>query len=956
MAKTANDLLQGILGVVSQIDRKMEKDKKVEKTSRGPNVKDVLNISSSLMKFGAVKPVTTKRFITFMNDVMTIVKNSKDGKGFKIFSDGIVSISNSLPDLVRGLSDLGRLRARRVDGALGSLRNLYGLLYEMGDGRSARKIYRSLDILDKLGRSLNKVARPLRTISSFLTYLGMSIVVFAVSMVAASALLGVGTRPREGEGGLILPVLGVIGGTVAVLVGAVGLLALANKFIKPGIDTIKGIGKGFMYLSLGILGFTLSLLAVASYLGTGKSVGGILGALGVLSGVILATVGMFALLGIADKWVNKGTRAIQGMGVGLFVLVGGIMLFTVGLASIATVLSLSKNPAGIALAMGAIALSIGTMVGMFYVLGKAEKSVMKGAITASLVAAGLTIIGFSTKYFVDQVKAIQTTISGNKETRRGPGAEIFGFFGALGAAGLIFAGATAGLAFLGASGLFIPIALGASAALLVGATLITFAHSVKKLTEVSSQIPANFRDQIGMMISGVFGGMMDGFSVLTGNGDNVFSKGFNVAVNTAKIMAVTGILMGASISLSMFAKALSAFANLSEMRPIIGTKPNGEPIFGDKVNLTNVGQNISTTIHDFLLALISSTEGLTREQARGIKKMGRALTGKRGILSGVIQFADALKVYAQFGEDNQIGYVDYDENGKEIRKSVHASVVVDNMISSFLYFTNNLFKKTEDEFGNGEPGISGRQKRRMKRMSKALTGKHGILGAVMSFAETLKMFSDFGENNELPIIDEEGKPTGKYLSVGTIADNIVKTLTTFSDTLANKLEKGKVKDASKALKKYDKMIDQLHKLSSSMDGLTRMSASITELGEGIGVLAVNLDKLNVDKLGKISNISEAYLEKTDGFTNSNERIMNKTQQASTRRSFVQQSVPEGAVANYNVTSTTSKNEQKPVKWDEISQMIGEEVGARVSAALKNGQFVFEFDTTKSGGIYYWNPA
>jgi hypothetical protein len=317
--------------------------------------------------------------------------------------------------------------------------------------------------------------------------------------------------------------------------------------------------------------------------------------------------------------------------------------------------------------------------------------------------------------------------------------------------------------------------------------------------------------------------------------------------------------------------------------------------------------------------------------------MARALTGKRGILSAVIQFADALKLYAEFGEKNEIGYVEYDDEGNEVRKKVAAKTVVDNMISSFLFFTNSLFTRTEEEFGTGEPGISGRQKRRMRRMSKALTGKHGILGAVMQFAETLKTFAEFGSDNKLPIFDEEGN-IKEYVSVDKIADNIVKTLSTFADILANKLEKGEAKDAGKALEKYDKMIEKLNKLSTSLTGLQRVTADIQGLANAIGDLGENLNGLNADKLNG---------------------IMEKSSSAAGR--VIYTSGPTGTgggpgTSSTFATSVPSGTKAKEPNWDEISQMIGQQVGQRVAASMKNGQFVFEFDTTKSGGVYYWQPG
>ena len=891
MPKTANELLQGILTTVSSIDNNMKRDQK--KSGGAPKavsgVKDALNISGALLKFSLVKPKTTERFITFMKDVLKVSKDSAGGKGFKIFSEGIIGISAALPDLIKSLSELSRMRSSRVDRALGTLSKLYMLMDEFGDGRKAIKINRAIRMFDKLGKALRKITAPLRILSNFLTYLGLSFVVFAVSIIAASKIMGLTTKTsgEKGGGGLVLPIVGVVLGTVAVLVGALVLLTLANKFLKPGLKAIKGIGKGLLFLSLGILGFTLSLLLIASTMQAGLGFGGIMKSLAVLAGVIVGIVGLFVLLGFAGKFVKKGVMVSLAIGFGLAVIALSVGLFVAAAAGI-----------------------------------------------SSLMGAG-----------------------GEKGKVMFLGREVPPYVRGLGAIGMIFLGAAGLFAILGIPAVALLVGTGVAVSMGISLSLILLARSVKDLMGVAGSIPKDFSKQLSAMIGGLLEGIIGGISTLTG-GKTGFKGLVEFAKNSAKLFAALGLLASASLTLSMFAKGLTAFAQLNNMREIIGHKENGEPIFGESIDVTKVGQNISSTISGFLIALISSTDGLSREQAGAIKKMGRALTGRRGILSAVIQFADALKVYAEFGENNEIGYIDYDDDGNEIRKKIGANFVVDNMINSFLYFTNRLFSRSEEEFGDGEEaGISGKQKRRMKKMSKALIGRHGILGAVTSFAETLRMFSEFGADNQIPILDAEGKPTGEFLSVGQIADNIVSTLTNFSDTLATKLEKGKAKDAGKALEKYDKMIDKLSKLSKSLDGLTRMSASITELATSIGLLGTNLESLNVDKLGDLSTVSAAYLEKTNSFTNSNQRIMDKSTGAATRPAHSEVgggNVSQSSSASYSSTASGSK--ETPVDWDEISQMIGEQVGARVTGALKNGMFKFEFDTTKAGGIYYWSPS
>jgi hypothetical protein len=424
----------------------------------------------------------------------------------------------------------------------------------------------------------------------------------------------------------------------------------------------------------------------------------------------------------------------------------------------------------------------------------------------------------------------------------------------------------------------------------------------------------------------VLEGFLGGISALSG-GKTGIAGAAEFIKNSVKIFAVVGVLMAMSLALSMFAKAVTAFAELENMRIIEGYDKDGKPIFGQKVNLTKVADNISYSISTFLTALLKSTEGLARDKAVALKKMGEALTGKRGILSAVIQFADAMKVYAQFGEANEIGYVEYDDKGNEVHKKVKATVVVDNMIGSFLYFTEKLFSKSESEFGNGEEaGISGKQKRRMKRMSKALVGPNGILGAVVQFSEVIRLFSEFGIKNEIPMLDKDGKPTG-VLSMDQISKNIVKALTTFSSTLAAGLENSEPEDTKKAIGKYSDIIEELSKFSESLGSLEKANDTIGDLAKSLNELSVSLDNFDTVKLSKLSSISiSAGGSSTEigAGSSSSEKIAAKSK-----------AVKESTAA-------------LGPDWNLISAQIGLSVGSHLVDAMKKGQMKFEFSPSSPG--------
>ena len=852
--QTSTEYLKQILHVVSSIDQTMKREAGSPTSSSGtaesgPSI--FKGIGSQLKQMFSVNYKGSKNFLGFSQKLIDLAEKTPDKniEKLKVLTSSFEGLAISLPKLSEGLESLGNLKEKRVNRAVSNLMRLYEFLDKVGDGRKVRKIERAIKMFEKLGKSLREVARPIKTISMSLINLSLGIVAFAGSIVLAGKILGL----AGGSSVFNFIIVSILG-----MAMVFGVLALSNRIVDKGTNTVRKMGIGMTFLAIGVISFALAIAIVPAILGIGgNAVAGVLAVGGIL---VFASL-IFAGMGLLAGPITKGVAVAASMGIGMMFLAAGVMV------------------------MALAARGITAMQGDGEALNKkGEKRGKFGQMMATI----------------------------------GPGLGVMGIV--LVSSALLFAGL----------GLLAPVLLpGIGVGMALSLALILFSVSVKKLVKTANELGTKeeIHESVEKTIGGVLGGFLDGIKVLAGG-----KKGFKgikeFIKNSAAIFAGTTVLLSISLALSQFAKGLTAFAEFENMRVIEGYDKEGRPKFGEKINIRDVSDNISYSISTFLESILESTEGLTRKKAGAIKKMARALTGRRGILSGTIQFASALKTYAEFGESNEIGYVDYDDEGNEIRKKVKASVVVDNIIGSFLYFTNQLFSRTEQEFGDGEPGISGRERRRMKRMSKALVGKHGVLGAVMQFSETLGLFSQYGNNNSLPILDEDGRPTGKSITVDTIANNIVKTLTTFSDTLASKLEKGKVKDAGKALEKYDNMIGKLSKLSSSMDGVSKLALTTQNLADSIGDLAVNLDALDTDKLGILADKIN-----TGGYVPASSAEASKNRSNSRSK--------DSTRSSGSISKTESPN------WDLIAAQIGESVGSQIVNAMKSQQMKFQFSS--SGG-------
>ncbi|HPI82059.1 MAG TPA: hypothetical protein PK122_02400 [Candidatus Paceibacterota bacterium] len=872
--QNANELLYQILQVVGKIEANQRGAAKPAATVPGPAGSGDGSIASklggALKSFAGIGPKSTKTFFTFLRGMMDISSKSKDKdvKKMQTIADSLGIMGNSLPSIAEGLGDLGKIRTKQVERAIWSLDQLYEFMAESGEAKKRRKVENAVKTFEKMGKALKDVAKPVKDISLSFAYLGLGILALAGSLVLTGMLLGL-AKPTD--------VLLFLGGLVVGVLLMFGLLWMAKKIVDKGTDVIKDIGLGMAALSLGILSFAITLVLLPKILG-GESGGSIIKSMLMIVGIVAAMALIFTILGAMKSMTFKGFMSIVWMSAGLVVLSIGIL----ALATTAKLLMTGMTPAS----------------ATDEEKDKNKKFIMKG----------LGVIGLITLAAVG----------------------LFALLGTPVVAGLVMTGAIT--------------------MILLSAALILLAKSIGKLVETGKALEGeDIGQRLTVLIGGTLEGFIGGLSVLSGGKKGVAGIAEFIK-NSAKIFAGTAVLMSMSLALSQFAKAITAFAELENMRIIEGYDKDGKPIFGAKVNVTKVASNITTSISSFLAALIASTEGLTKDQAGAIRKMGRALTGRRGILSAVIMFADVLKTFAQFGPNGEIGFVDLvpdgnDEDGnakfKQVASKVKITDVVTNIVESFAQFVKGITDHTKDfEF-------DGKQGKAMMELSAALLGteafsafgikfgrsKPGLLVGISKFSEILAIYAKYGAELKIPILDAEGKEIGTPLDVKTVADNIMKSLSAFITSISTSttLSDETIKSAESKLSKVDGVLEKLHKIATSTDGLSRFSAAVKDLGSGMGDLAVSIEKMDAEKLSDIlKRISEGSLEIS-----------------TSSKSYAGASAASTTTSSSKGKETAMTTKTGEPKWDVIAAQIGLSVGQQITEAMKKGQVKFEFSGTGS---------
>jgi len=353
-----------------------------------------------------------------------------------------------------------------------------------------------------------------------------------------------------------------------------------------------------------------------------------------------------------------------------------------------------------------------------------------------------------------------------------------------------------------------------------------------------------------------------------------------------------------------------------------------------KVHVKEIAQAIADTFGLFLKTLVTSTEGMTRREARSLKILGKALTGDKGIISGVSQFALTLKTFSEFGEEGSIWVpAQYeDEAQTKVRKgtgkSVPISTITKNIVDSFGKFVSEIAGHSSDF------EVGGRVGRKMQRFTEALMGqekgfmrraKPGILSGIMTFNDTLLTYSEYGAGGKIPKKDKDGNILpNQFVMVDDVVKNMVSGITTFTTSLERELAGKDIEASAKSIEKkmgsFTNIITSFDELANAQEGMDKLANSMGLLATNVGLLVTNMGGLDTSKLQTLATITGQHAVATKGVT------------------ITEQSAKAGAA------QTAA---QQP-DWEKIGEIIGNKVAEKVN--LNNSTMDFYFHDWPQGKV------
>jgi hypothetical protein len=869
-------------------------------------------------------------------------------------------------------------------GVISSLLNKKGGAAQMaGDIEKLKTAMKGINLvrlneLNKIVSEYNKIptksgaiTNVVKDMAKAFAYIGMGILSFVGAFGIAKNVIGV--SPWEVLG-FILASAGVLSVSMMVLAGGE---VISDKFSKKmlggegfeakadnnrtvkAVKNAKDMGIALMFVAGGIASFAGGLVLSGVILGVSPYLVpvAVMGMMLLLGGSMVILAELTSIGGEKGKGKQTAGDAIdnaKSMGIALMFVAGGVLSFAISMALVPKILGKGGNAwVGLLEIVGIMA----AITGMFALLAFASEFIQPGIKTAEgmgiavgIISLSILAVAFTSKLLLEMFRSSKTvTDKEGKEHKQkgGPLSAVWGALAGLGVFGLFLGGLAGMLWIMGMPFVAGPIALGSLALLGMAGGLILTAKAVRDVTKVMAGMNVkDLRKNIGDMVGGVMGGVIDG---VMGSGLHKTTGEASEHLTIAevrqfrRIKRVIHMLGSISKSLSQFAMGLRAFAKLGEIASLDYVEDkdgNMKPVIGKsgKIHVKEIAKSIADTFGIFIKSLVENTQGLTRTQARSLKILGKALTGERGLISGVNQFSQTLITYAKFGALGKIWVPPQyaDETAKTglvegTGVAVDLPTIVNNIVKSFMAFVDALASRA------GEFSAAGASGKKMMDFSEILMGrekgflgrraKPGLLSAITSFSDTLTTYAEYGKDGLIPVKNDKGEIIpGKTIKIEDVAVNMVTSIAKFVNSFGIEMEKQGLEKISKDIKgkisNFTDIVTSFGKMADAQEGLDKLANSVGLLATNIGLLVTNMSALKLDNLQKLQQISAQNAIVTKGIT----------------------IPPVGATPTGGTTGTVAAP-PVPTDWNAVAEMIGNKIAEKMA---NTGTYEFRFYDTNVG--------
>lgn len=679
-----------------------------------------------------------------------------------------------------------------------------------GRGNESKEATSAAEVLQQLGLGASSTAKgmllwmlvPKKAVTKFIDFVQQ----------AFTALAEQDSKKAE-EG---VNVLDAMGGAIKKFAGA---LALSALLIIPGLIAIP-----FLVLAIGLMAGSLALLGMAQKTiqkgsdaldGIGDAIlsfaiglaGFALVTMFILMqpmillgmvGALLLVGGAVALLGFADKQVKKGSVALAVMGLGLGVFSLGYALFAFMTKDI-TLKQIGMQ--------AAILIGVGLTTAL---LGFAFSYIIQGALSLAAMGIGLLVFGLGYTPFAEATK---------DTTMEDVGVQLALLLGL----GLEFAAAGFGALFI------IP---GAAAFAAIGGALLLLAPGLEAIKKV------DFTESDAMKLTTTLSGVKSAFLGTDGKDEGGVS-GFFKKIGGAIGGAVDSVRM-----LSAAAGFAAAGASLSKLA--VGLKDYKKLDWSDEdsLELTTVLSGITTAFAQAggepanpggLFGAIfgnSFTPNATKRGIDSVMDAGKALTN---IAEGLKAFQKLIESGVKFGEPDENGRYEDGTLGYAVTNTVgfineaFAAVAEQGNVPAGGFF-NTLFGIKKNKVAEGISSVKG--------AGKALKD---IADGLMSFQDLINQGVKFGDTSD---------PENQYGGTDTLAYAVINTVGFVNEAFAAVADQGQAPKGGF----FGSLFGiKENKVKVGIDAVKGAGAELKNIAEGLKTFQEMVEKeVDFSKGGKLS--------------------------------------------------------------------------------------------------------